>query len=69
TSHEKITSYIFKRDMLDTLIRKYGIELPLDHPFYVGTHGTHNTLQSEPSVPSEPNTKIADISTIKRVKS
>lgn len=54
TSHEKITSYIFKRDMLDTLIKKYGIELPLDHPFYVGTRGTLDTLQSEPSVPSDP---------------
>ncbi|MGB6462860.1 MAG: hypothetical protein WBF38_01370 [Nitrosotalea sp.] len=55
TSSEKITSYLFKRGMLDTLNKKYGIKLPLDHSLYVGTHGTPDTLPSEPSVPSEPS--------------
>lgn len=56
TSSEQITSYLFKREILGTLIKKYGIELPLDHPFYVGTHGTDGTTQSVPSEPSEPST-------------
>jgi len=33
------TLYSFKNDVLEKLVRKYGIELPVDHILYVGQHG------------------------------
>lgn len=62
TSKEQITSYKFNREVIETLIRKYGIELPIDHPFHVGTHGTLGIVQNEPSEPNESSTKSSESS-------
>lgn len=50
---EQKTSYQFKKDAVKSLTQKYGIDLPLDHPIYLGTDGTHgSSASSEPSEPS-----------------
>jgi len=39
-AQHQTTVYLFERDILEKLIRKYRIELPLDHPIFSGSRGS-----------------------------
>lgn len=43
------TTYVFQKEILEKLISKYGIQLPVDHPIYGGSCGSpgQQTLQND----------------------
>ncbi|MDE1829447.1 MAG: hypothetical protein KGI25_03900 [Thaumarchaeota archaeon] len=43
----KITSYVFKKEVLEKLIPKYGIELPIGSPLHVGQLGVHGGQEDD----------------------
>jgi len=43
----QVTSYSFKKDVIETFVKKYGIELALDSPFYIGEQGEQGSQRGE----------------------
>lgn len=50
----QVTTYVFNNEIILKLSKKYGVDLTINSPAYLGSQGTHGSQKCEPSEPSAP---------------